>query len=445
MSGNEYVDPSVYVCLQEESENDVHYNDNSNILTFIAEEANSTIKLNRAGTDTALQNAVLKYSTNNGGLYQDYVIGDTITLQNVGDSVKFKGNNATLGTDSSNYHQFVMTGKIKSSGDITSLFNEVGGNIAMPAYGCYELFRDCASLTVAPVLPATTLADNCYGAMFRGCTSLTTAPALPAMTLAASCYVSMFNRCTALKTPPALPAKALTSYCYQFMFYGCTSLETAPKLPAETLADGCYFCMFQNCTNLTTVQNQIGSQSTLIPTSACSNMFKNTSILSAPELPSMLIRNASYAHMFEDCKKLESAPSVLPATDLYYWCYQNMFRNCTKLKTTPQINGQVPKNGAQQFVKMFENCSSLETATILQTGSTGNGMYQAMFNGCSSLKYIKALFTVITSNGLKDWTIGVPTGETGTFVMNSNANWNPEDHRGQNGIPVGWTVQTASE
>ena len=51
--------------------------------------------------------------------------------------------------------------------------------------GCYtNMFSNCTSLTSAPALPATTLADNCYWGMFSGCTSLVNAPKLPATTLA---------------------------------------------------------------------------------------------------------------------------------------------------------------------------------------------------------------------------------------------------------------------
>ena len=40
--------------------------------------------------------------------------------------------------------------------------------------GCYRnLFQNCASLTTAPALPATTLADSCYYQMFWDCDSLT--------------------------------------------------------------------------------------------------------------------------------------------------------------------------------------------------------------------------------------------------------------------------------
>ena len=203
--GVEYVTPNVSVCVNED---EVHYNPLVYpILKFTAEEANSTIQLNRVGTATTLANAVLQYSTDNGETWNDYTYtvqgtkgysGDTITLENVGDSVKFKGTNTTLGVSTSNYHQFVMTGKIKATGDVTSLFNEVGYDIAMPSYGCYNLFRNCSSLTEAPTLPATTLADYCYSYMFYGCTSLTAAPELPATTLANYCYSHMFNGCTNL-------------------------------------------------------------------------------------------------------------------------------------------------------------------------------------------------------------------------------------------------------
>ena len=61
-----------------------------------------------------------------------------------------------------------------------------------------EMFNGCTSLTVAPELPATTLANDCYNNMFKGCTGLTTAPELPATTLASYCYNSMFEGCTSL-------------------------------------------------------------------------------------------------------------------------------------------------------------------------------------------------------------------------------------------------------
>ena len=77
--------------------------------------------------------------------------------------------------------------------------------------------------------------------MFAKCTSLTQAPELPATTLANSCYSDMFVRCSSLTQAPVLPATTLADNCYSNMFYICSSLTQAPQiLPAETLADSCY-------------------------------------------------------------------------------------------------------------------------------------------------------------------------------------------------------------
>ena len=63
----------------------------------------------------------------------------------------------------------------------------------------------------------------------------------------------MFYGCTSLTDAPELPATTLANNCYSSMFYGCTSLTAAPELKATTLADGCYYIMFYGCTKLSTV------------------------------------------------------------------------------------------------------------------------------------------------------------------------------------------------
>ena len=91
----------------------------------------------------------------------------------------------------------------------------------MFAYSC---------LSRAPMLPAETLSNQCYGNMFQGCTSLTTAPALPATTLTEFCYGGMFSGCTSLTTAPVLPAPTLVASCYYGMFNGCSSLNAVECL-----------------------------------------------------------------------------------------------------------------------------------------------------------------------------------------------------------------------
>ena len=136
------------------------------------------------------------------------------------------------------------------------------GNLILPAttlthWGYSDMFKNCTSLTTAPVLPATTLHYNCYESMFEGCTSLTQAPQLPATTLSEHCYFWMFRDCTSLVNAPELPATKLHRYCYYKMFEGCTSLTTAPVLPATTLAEGCYEEMFSGCTSLNNINCQL--------------------------------------------------------------------------------------------------------------------------------------------------------------------------------------------
>ena len=83
-----------------------------------------------------------------------------------------------------------MSGRIEASGNIQFIHESTGTSrdISQYSYCYYYMFSDCTSLTKAPELPATKLADNCYRYMFYKCSSLTQAPALPATTLAGSCY-----------------------------------------------------------------------------------------------------------------------------------------------------------------------------------------------------------------------------------------------------------------
>ena len=89
---------------------------------------------------------------------------------------------------------------------------------------------NCSNLA----LPATSLANNCYGFMFVGCTSLTQAPELPATTLADYCYELMFFDCSSLTQAPELPATTLADHCYYQMFYFCTNLAQAPTIKTYT-------------------------------------------------------------------------------------------------------------------------------------------------------------------------------------------------------------------
>jgi len=166
-------------------------------------------------------------------------------------------------------------------------------------------------------------------------------------------------------------------YCFYRLFVSCLSLVTAPELPSIILAKGCYDQMFRGCISLT----------------------------KAPELPATILANACYLGMFLSCISLVDAPE-LPATTLAYQCYEQMFEGCTSLTKAPEL-----------------------PATILE------GLcYTEMFSNCQKLNYIKVYFSEWNLVNTRDWVDYV--SPSGTFVKPSSL---PEEY-GKSRIPEGWTV-----
>ena len=142
--------------------------------------------------------------------------------------------------------------------------------------------------------------------------------------------------------------------------------------------------------------------------------------------------------MFRECTSLTQAHE-LPAIKLESRCYEGMFNGCTSLTTAPELPATTLADNCCN--RMFEGCTSLTTAPKLPATTLAKYCYNAMFSGCTSLNYIKAMFTTnpsyeYTENWVKD------VASTGTFVKNTAATW---DVTGVNGVPNGWSVETASE
>ena len=122
--------------------------------------------------------------------------------------------------------------------------------------------------------------------------------------------------------------------------------------------------------------------------------------------------NQTFWFFFQNSNVINAKNLILPVLTLTKYCYARMFNNCTSLITAPELPATT----------LVSNC------------------YYYMFNGCSNLNYIKAMFTTTPSTSYtNNWVSGVASN--GTFVKNSAAQWNVT---GVNGIPTGWTVQTAS-
>lgn len=202
----------------------------------------------------------LQYSLDDGVTWQTLTAGTSTPTISAGNKILWKQSGLTPNpSEYSGIGKFSSTGKFNVYGNIMSLYygddfidkNDLTGK----NYAFCKLFYNCKNLISAEnlILPATILAERCYGSMFSWCESLVKCPELPAKTLANGCYYNMFFRCLSLTKAPELPATTLSSWCYGEMFSSCKSLTEAPELPATTLGRGCYFYMFGYCTSLTEV------------------------------------------------------------------------------------------------------------------------------------------------------------------------------------------------
>lgn len=108
---------------------------------------------------------------------------------------------------------------------------------------------------------------------------------------------------------------------------------------------------------------------------------------------------------------IDASKLILPATTLTSYCYASLFSRCTNLIKGPTISA----------ITLVSNC-----------------LYYA-FYGCTNLSYIKALFkTTPGTSYTQNWLSGVAAN--GIFVKNREASWTTT---GVNGVPTGWTVETA--
>ena len=322
-----------------------------------------------------------------------------------------------LGADGpSETYAWILTGSdIACVGNIENLLDyatvKSGAHPTMTAYCYHSMFSGCTSLTQAPALPATMLADYCYYYMFSGCTSLAQAPDLPSTTLAVRCYNGMFSGCTGLTKAPALPATMLANWCYYCMFEGCTGLTQAPTLPATTLAKKCYQYMFQNCTGLIQAPSL---PATTLADGCYIGMFQNCfSLTQASALPATTLASSCYDTMFQNCTSLTQAPA-LPATTLAEGCYASMFSGCNSLTQAPALPATTLAESCYEY--MFQHCTSLTQVPALPATTLAYWCYRYMFQGCTKIKLSS------TRTGEYTVTYRIPTTGTGTTATNALAN-----------------------
>ena len=134
---------------------------------------------------------------------------------------------------------FNVTGEYEVYGNVMSLLygdNFEGQTTLTTQRSFYALFSSQTTLKNAEnlILPATTLASECYASMFDSCTSLTSAPVLPATKLVSYCYSCMFQGCSKLNKITMLATNISSSSCLDYWVYGVASSGTFIKHPNMT-------------------------------------------------------------------------------------------------------------------------------------------------------------------------------------------------------------------
>lgn len=376
------------------------------------------------------ENPTFEYSWD-GSNWNSYTLGTALSIGNgTGHNrVFFRGNNLkpwfdsytetiteTSGENSTDYyhyyyvwnHALINSNEVKAFGNIMSLrYINFNNQLTLPCRDTFALlFYDCEKLTRAPILPATTLAANCYELMFNN-TRIIDPPALPALTLQTYCYSGMFAECFNLTSAPILAATTMVEGCYgsredgKFkkifheksgeyyypnveqvgMFYCCTSLTTPPELNSTRLAARCYAGMFS------------GFSTTLIPP-------KYMHLSSVPTLPATTLATACYKYMFTGNDTFTATMS-LPATAMYKHCYYGMFSYCTAVTSVGTISATTSANATiisddndGFFSYMFQGCHSLVNAPVLnyrESAYTIKSTCDHMFEYCTSLVSAPAL------------------------------------------------------
>lgn len=205
--------------------------------TFKAEQAGSTVRLvkNSGAPDVTLQ-----YTTDSIN-WQDYTVGDTITLPNAGNKVGFraKTTNAAFGNNTNtSFNGWVGTGQLSVSGNINSLLDKDNyatlTDISSRQRVFNWMFYNMTSLVSAEdlTLPCTTIGKFAYNNMFQGCTNMTKAPKeIAATTISGTTgdwpMAGMFKGCTSITKSPYFHFTNINSNtnAFQELFNGCSNLN----------------------------------------------------------------------------------------------------------------------------------------------------------------------------------------------------------------------------
>ena len=197
-----------------------------------------------------------------------------------------------------------------------------------------------------------------------------------------SSFSCLFKRATYLKTAPDIIADEVeTTGCWR-MFEGCSNLKSIDKIDVKKVGNRGFDSMFRDCSSLVNIPSILPA--TELEYYCYNSMFRGcTSLVTAPELPATTLAQSCYSDMFSSCISLTKAPK-LPATTLTTNCYNSMFLGCSSLVSAPALPATTLGNAC--YSAMFRNCTSLTQApSILPATTLAENCYYYMFFGCESL------------------------------------------------------------
>ena len=156
-------------------------------------------------------------------------------------------------------------------------------------------------------------------------------------------------------------------YCFANMFSNQTSLVSAPRLPSIEISDYCYYNMFQGC----------------------------TSLISSPDLPARKVPDSAYEQMFMGCEQLTTPPKINGRSFNSRSCFE-MFNGDGNLNRVPEM--LIIESSANSFENMFAGASGLEvyelssfttnqtdSVLICDTKDSGNFTYASLAGYSSSI------------------------------------------------------------
>ena len=203
-------------------------------------------------------------------------------------------------------------------------------------------------------------------------------------------FARLFEGCDTIVNASDLVLPTFTSwhtYIFQYMFYN-SSLVSAPNLPSLDTAPYCYGYMFNLCTSLTQAPSSIAA--TTLRVQCCRSMFEgDTALVAAPSIAATTLDGGSELYRtFSGCTSLVTPPSDLRPTSINVASYYMTFNNCRSMTTMPTLHfTSIASDGINACLNMFSGCTNLTGEASIDVPSAPKSAFTGMF---SSTKITRA-------------------------------------------------------